>query len=233
MSYTPNPTWTALTPITVACLNNLETQFDEAYSYLTTHGHDSSYYTESEMDAAFISSENDGSGSGVDADLIYHPDGNLSAVDFAGLGVPTGLIIRWAGAIVNIPSGWHLCDGTGGTKDIRGKMVIGAGGDYGPGDTGGASTFSPTGTLIIAGHILTIAEMGPHRHPFLDTYRAEIYDAPASGSYSSLITGPVLREGTTAATGGGGAHGHTGSSFTPTGNASLPPYYALAYIQKI
>ena len=32
-----------------------------------------------------------------------------------------GMIMLWAGAIVDIPSGWHLCDGDAGTIDLRNK----------------------------------------------------------------------------------------------------------------
>lgn len=48
-----------------------------------------------------------------------------------------GMIMLWHGAVVNIPSGWHLCDGTVGTPDLREKFIVGAGNGYDPGDTGG------------------------------------------------------------------------------------------------
>lgn len=53
-----------------------------------------------------------------------------------------GMIMLWYGAIVDIPSGWHLCDGTLNTPDLRGLFVAGAGGVLDPGDTGGASIHS-------------------------------------------------------------------------------------------
>ncbi|GAI49997.1 unnamed protein product, partial [marine sediment metagenome] len=34
-----------------------------------------------------------------------------------------------------IPSGWHLCDGTAGTIDLRNKFLVGAGDTYNPGDS--------------------------------------------------------------------------------------------------
>lgn len=45
-----------------------------------------------------------------------------------------GMIMLWHGAVGNIPSGWHLCDGTVGTPDLRNKFVPGAGDEYNPGD---------------------------------------------------------------------------------------------------
>ena len=39
----------------------------------------------------------------------------------------SGMIMMWHDSIATIPSGWHLCDGTAGTIDLRNKFVIGAG----------------------------------------------------------------------------------------------------------
>lgn len=48
-----------------------------------------------------------------------------------------GTIIIWSGSVVNIPAGWHLCDGTAGTPNLQDKFVIGAGDTYNPADAGG------------------------------------------------------------------------------------------------
>lgn len=53
-----------------------------------------------------------------------------------------GQIAWWSGSIANIPPRWHLCDGTGGTPDLRNKFIPAAGGTYAPGATGGAATHS-------------------------------------------------------------------------------------------
>jgi len=52
-------------------------------------------------------------------------------VDNSGLGckglvVLNGIIVMWSGAIVDIPVGWHLCDGTEGTPDMRNRFAFGA-----------------------------------------------------------------------------------------------------------
>jgi hypothetical protein len=52
--------------------------------------------------------------------------------------VPPGCIMLWSGAVGAIPSGWHLCDGTNGTPDLRNKFVVGAGSTYAVAQTGGA-----------------------------------------------------------------------------------------------
>ncbi len=60
------------------------------------------------------------------------------------------LVCAWHGEIADIPTGWHLCDGQEGTVDLRDLFIIGAGGLYGPGATGGAVTH--THTFTAAGH---------------------------------------------------------------------------------
>ncbi len=52
--------------------------------------------------------------------------------------LPTGIICLWSGAIVDIPAGWTLCDGTAGTPDLRDRFILAAGGGSNPGDIGGA-----------------------------------------------------------------------------------------------
>jgi len=52
----------------------------------------------------------------------------------------TGMIVKWSGSIATIPSSCVLCNGSNNTPDLRGKFVIGAGGSYSPGDTGGEAS---------------------------------------------------------------------------------------------
>lgn len=238
--YTKNhDPWASGDLLSTAALDNFETIYTEAFSYLASHNHDALYPTQAEMIAAYWYAGNDGSGSGADADLIYQSTGNLHAASFAGLGVPTGLVILWYGSVASIPSGWHLCDGTAGTIDLRGKFPVGAGigSDYSVGDTGGSDTFSAAGTITVSSHAITVAEMAAHTHPFYDL-------TPTYGSYPNVST-PVPNTvlgtrtysyGTTASAGSGSAHGHSaaeGTAFTGDAVASLPYYYSLAYIQKI
>jgi hypothetical protein len=58
--------------------------------------------------------------------------------------VPSGLIAMWSGSASAIPAGWLLCNGASGTPNLEGMFVLGAGGAYGVGATGGAASASPT-----------------------------------------------------------------------------------------
>jgi len=59
---------------------------------------------------------------------------------------PTGMILMWAGAIMDIPAGYVLCDGANGTPDLRDRFVVGAGSTYAVGDSGGAVQHNHTFT---------------------------------------------------------------------------------------
>ncbi len=50
----------------------------------------------------------------------------------------SGIIVIWSGAIVNIPTGWVICDGNNGTPDLRNNFVVGAGDTYAVDANGGA-----------------------------------------------------------------------------------------------
>lgn len=36
-----------------------------------------------------------------------------------------GMIVAWSGAVVDIPDGWALCDGTNGTPDLGNRFIRG------------------------------------------------------------------------------------------------------------
>lgn len=141
--------------------------------------------------------------------------------------IPTGIICMWSGSAV--PSGWHLCDGTDGTPDLRNRFIVGAGSTYNIGNTGGSDSV-----------VLTENQMPSHTHKT----KMQSEDSPywnTSGTHDILST-----------------HGHSGVAglgiakrssshlatkydftieTTSTGSGiaheNRPPYYALAYIMKI
>lgn len=236
MAYTKNQDpWGSGDLVTTIVMDNFETIYSEVTTYLSSHTHDTLYPTKSEMEADFWYAGNDGSGSGADADLIYRSGGNLHAASFAGMGVPTGLIILWYGSTGSIPSGWHICDGTTGTVDLRNKFIIGAGSTYTPGDTGGSATFTVAGTVTVSGHQVTIGEMAAHTHSYTE-YGCTISGSYYTGSGGYTLCGSTIGYGTSSSAGSGTAHGHSsgeGTSFSGNAVACLPYYYALCYIQKI
>jgi len=65
-----------------------------------------------------------------------------------------GIIMLWSGAAGDIPAGWILCNGAGGSPDLRNKFVVGAGDTYAPGASGG--DINHTHTFTGAGHSHTI-----------------------------------------------------------------------------
>jgi hypothetical protein len=238
MAYTKNHSaWSSGDLVTVAVMNNFETIYSEGSGYLSSHNHDSSYYTQAEMQAAYWYSGNDGSGSGADVDLLYKSTGNLHAASFAGLGVPSGLIIMWPEATA--PAGWHLCDGTDGYRDLRDNFVFGAG-TVAVG-TNGSGLHTPTGSVSVSGHALTTGEVRGHQHSYTDRYSNPYGAETTEAGQFAVWTGTYQKNSPTTGNSNIGktpadAHGHSGAEGTAfAGNAftALPPYIAITYIQKV
>ncbi len=83
--------------------------------------------------------------------------------------VPQGAIMLWSGDASAVPAGWALCNGqtVGGVKtpDLRDRFIVGAGGAYLPGQTGGANTASATSSSTGAhGHAASTDAKGGHSH---------------------------------------------------------------------
>lgn len=106
--------------------------------------------------------------------VIGDVDGLQTALDNAAA-LPTGCIVLWSGSVASIPGGWHLCDGTFGTPNLKDRFIVGAGGTISGGtplQTGGAQTknvtsnnggeHTPTGS--VGDTTLTIAQMPQHNH---------------------------------------------------------------------
>lgn len=128
-----------------------------------------------------------------------------------GESLPIDSVIMWVGTLDTIPPGWHLCDGTDGTFDLRGMFVLGAGGAYNLGDDGGSEEVT-----------LTVEQMPQHRHTY--------YSAPISKtvkvSSSTSSTAPTITDRYSA-----DQESQPAGSSQPHPN--MPPYKALYYIQKI
>jgi microcystin-dependent protein len=130
-------------------------------------------------------------------------DGDINVVIPTPTLFTTGMIMLWSGAEVDIPSGWHLCDGTASTPNLTDKFVVGAGSAYAVGDTGGENT-----------HTLSISEIPAHTH-------TKGMNPRSCGDAGDAIPGGCVTTTNTGSAGGGSAH------------ENRPPYYALCYIMKI
>lgn len=96
--------------------------------------------------------------------------------------VPAGVIAMWSGATTNIPAGWVLCNGANGTPDLRNRMVIGAGGNYAVGATGGATSHT---TSSNGSHGHTTSSNGSHYHTATTSWGGSHYHAAGYSGYES------------------------------------------------
>lgn len=93
-----------------------------------------------------------------------------------------GMVMLWYGAAIDCPEGWAICDGTGGTPDMRGLIPIGAGGSLGlsVGGTNGAASVTPTASNAGAhdhGGATSAEEAGVPSH----THRLYVWESGSSG----------------------------------------------------
>ncbi len=152
--------------------------------------------------------------------------------------VPVGLISMWSGAVASVPDGWALCDGANGTPDLRGRFIVGAGGSYTPGNTGGEEKHQlSVGEMPTHTHTGSTNSAGGHTHRVKDgeggsstnSVFGEHGDSPnfAGADHSrAWVSSTSLVESA-------GAHSHTLTLNSQGGNSeheNRPPYYALAYI---
>ena len=157
--------------------------------------------------------------------------------------VPSGAILMWSGTLVSIPGGWHLCDGTSGTPDLRDKFIYGTAVGEDPGATGGSATHTHTGSTGTAGAHNHAMPFGAYVQTGVSTLWVPDDGDPEDWTWG---TGPVfcvdmytsLPHQIEAYTGTGpksktrtdGQHSHTMSLNTAD---SRPPYYKLAFIMKL
>jgi len=154
-----------------------------------------------------------------DADTVdgYH------ASDIIGTGAPIGAIISWDGALGAIPANWQLCDGTGGTVDLRDLFVVTAGGSYAVGDNGGAATVDWTHSHGVG--TLALENSDSHKHEATASVWMALEGGPSKKFW--LVTRVEYR--------GEHSHGVTGTTAN-AGNAAeenRPPYLAQAFIQRV
>ena len=91
----------------------------------------------------------------------------------------TGEIRIWSGtateaAVVSAwGPGWHFCNGSNGTPDLRDKFIAGAGGAYAVGATGGTNS-----------NVLTVNQLPSHSHTVNDSHSHTVFDPGHSHGFS-------------------------------------------------
>ena len=177
------------------------------------------------MDSTVIRTDNT---TAFTPDADYEPATKKYTDDLVAATIPTGVIILWSGAIVDIPDGWHLCDGTDGTIDLQDKFVVGAGNTYAVAATGGSTSHGHADTLACASHTHPAGSLvHAHTHSLPTAY----WHTAGSNQWATIatVTGAASSSAVTGNT-GATAPALTGSV---TNTTTLPPYYALAFIQKV
>lgn len=104
--------------------------------------------------------------------------------------IPAGSVIMWTGAVGSIPAGWHLCDGTGGTPDLRNRFIMGAGA-VPTGTVGGGTTHNHAGVTDgfalglsqIPGHVHGVTDPG-HGHAVVDPGHNHDYNTPNTAGFA-------------------------------------------------
>lgn len=169
--------------------------------------------------------------------------------------VPVGGIILWSGALGSLPSNWQLCDGTNGTPNLQNRFVIGAGGAYNPGNTGGANSLnlqhnhsgSTTSSAGTHSHTQGATGAGTSHTHNIHTSTPSALTAPLKAADSSQHNSEIHYHGLT--TGAEAAHTHTNPDVDSGGTAHThsvtsgnqlsssqdirPPFYQLAYIMRL
>lgn len=192
-----------------------------------------------------------GGGAPTIGGAVVYTTANLNQAAINALAFPVGTVLMFNGSIGNIPAGFQLCDGTNGTQDMRGKFVIGAGGAYAVGATGGAAAVTSGAggahTPTIQGTTLTAGQMPAHSHRIWGTTSGGAGDTESFANTVSAIAGNSNgTKGFLSANaggqqliednaGGGGSHTHTADSVADHTHtvATLPPYCGLFFIQKV
>jgi hypothetical protein len=143
----------------------------------------------------------------------------------------TGMIMLWSGSTGSVPSGWRLCDGGGGTPDLRNRFVVGAGSSYGVGAKGGATTATTSAKSLTTSTKSVVVGRdgwGTVGGPLGTAHNGRILVGSGQNEYSEGLES-IRASGRNLTT---GSHNHTVGAHNHTVD-TRSPYYALAYIMKI
>jgi hypothetical protein len=166
---------------------------------------------------------------GAPSGLFLRDDSSWQAPGVSG--VPTGFIGMWHGALIDVPAGWALCDGSAGTPDLRNMFIMAnplSGISYPiTGVNVGADTFTVTGdvtAIFVADVIFYVSGSTGNDGRYICTgsvfgfpsttisVAEDITDATADGSITILIEPGY--------SGGSNTHSHNNHVFTQPNNHS-------------
>jgi hypothetical protein len=146
-----------------------------------------------------------------------------------------GMIMMWSGTIATIPSGWALCNGSGGTPDLRDRFIVGASVDSGGQSvttiTGGNTKTGGSKDAVLVSHTHTastsISDPG-HRHTVPESTQL----LNSGNGFATGVTGTPRTINSSIVTTGISASTSISTEGSSGTNANLVPYFALAYIMK-
>ena len=124
--------------------------------------------------------------------------------------------------------GWHLCDGTNGTPDLRGRMILGSSDSHAAGSTGGEESVT-----------LTEAQLPKLSGSFevrSFNVNSNLVDIYKQGIVSVNSNAGALWTGSAAATSSVASVKNSVVTVSFGGNQphnNMPPYYTLAFIMKL
>ena len=126
---------------------------------------------------------------------------------------PKGVIVNWYGLSNSIPKGWAICNGSGGTPDLRNRFIVGAGGKYTVNRKGGEESVK-----------LTSFQLPSHSHRYMDSSFSKLGAILKSRRWGKITTRDNKAFQLAKNTNKSGAN-------QPHNN--MPPFYALFYIMKL
>jgi len=136
-------------------------------------------------------------------------------------GVLVGAIVLWYGSASAVPSGYQLCNGSGGTPDLRGRFVRGAA------TSGELLTTAGSATHLHSG--ANSGAVSDHSHSYSISVSANGeqnvgFFVTGGTPYANTGHGHTVNNGTTSSAGG---HSHTSSGVSAL--ASSLPFHKLLY----
>ena len=139
-------------------------------------------------------------------------------------GVLVGSIVLWYGSASAVPSGYQLCNGSGGVPNLMGKFVRGAA------NSGELLTTSGSATHLHSGN--TSGLNGGHSHSYSISVTSNGYYNYGSGTGTAYAVQGHSHTVNNGSTSQSANHAHASSGVSSLGS-SLPLHRLLYWIKRI